>query len=115
MKDKKLHVAGRIWVESAKGPILGYGRIELLQKIQEFGSITKAAAAMKMSYSQAWELIDSMNENVDQPIVIKQTGGKGGGGALVTTYGQKLIDNFDKVNRMFQVFLRELSDELNNS
>ena len=104
---KKLKANGRIWLETETGPVLGYGRIELLEKIIALGSISKAANEMKMSYSQAWELIESMNENVHRPIVIKQTGGKGGGGALVTPYGEELIKDFKELNLNFQNFLLE--------
>ena len=114
MKNVKLKANGRIWIESEAGPVLGYGRIELLEKIMEYGSISKAAAEMKMSYSQAWELIESMNANVNTPLVLKQTGGKGGGGALITPTGEKMIKTFKELNMKFQHFLEEQWKLFNN-
>ncbi|MFL5729650.1 MAG: winged helix-turn-helix domain-containing protein, partial [Cytophagaceae bacterium] len=107
-KDVKVFhgkVRGRIWVETGKGAFLGVGRIELLIKIRESGSISKAAKAMKMSYRQAWELIESMNQKSKKPLVISKTGGKGGGGATITEAGEKAIRDFSKLNLAFRKFL----------
>ena len=52
---------GRVWIEGASGTFLGYGRVVLLERIAEFGSISKAAKSMDMSYRHAWELVDSIN------------------------------------------------------
>ena len=45
---------GHIWIEGQEGTLLGYGRIALLERIREYGSITKAAKALEMSYRRAW-------------------------------------------------------------
>jgi len=52
---------GRVWIEGASGTFLGCGRVVLLERIAEFGSISKAAKSMDMSYRHAWELVDSIN------------------------------------------------------
>jgi molybdate transport system regulatory protein len=67
---------GHIWLEGSEGTFLGYGRIALLERIIEYGSITKAAKALEMSYRRAWVLIDSMNRQVPKPYVITSPGGK---------------------------------------
>lgn len=47
-------VEGRIWiVDRSMKDFVGEGRIELLEKIDELGSIAKAAKAMRMSYKAA--------------------------------------------------------------
>jgi len=48
---------GHIWIEGSEGTFLGYGRIALLERIRELGSITKAAKSLEMSYRRAWILI----------------------------------------------------------
>jgi molybdate transport system regulatory protein len=101
----KYKIKGRIWIETEKGAFLGVGRIELLMKIKESGSITKAAKGMKMSYRQAWELIESMNMKSKKPLVVSKTGGKGGGGAILTEAGEKAIAEFIKLNIAFKKFL----------
>ncbi len=65
---------------------------------------------MEMSYRQAWELIDSMNKKSAVPFVIKQSGGKGGGGAEVTEVGIKAIEQFNNLNKAFSEFLKSQSE-----
>ncbi len=96
---------GHIWIEGSKGTFLGYGRIALLERIREYGSITKAAKALEMSYRRAWILIDSMNQQVPNPYVVTSAGGKSGGGTRVTEEGERAIALFWKIHNDFQKFL----------
>ena len=104
---KKLSLAadGRIWINTPEGKFIGKGRIELMEKIKEFGSIRQAALAMEMSYRQAWQLIDDMNTKAKTPMVISTRGGKGGGSATITEKGEQLITLFNSFNKKFQLFL----------
>ncbi|MBA3060035.1 MAG: LysR family transcriptional regulator, partial [Nitrospirae bacterium] len=84
-------LCGRIWIDGTDGTFLGYGRIVLLEKIREFGSITKAAKSMEISYRHAWELVDSMNRQSPKPLVEAATGGRNGGGARLTEEGERAV------------------------
>jgi molybdate transport system regulatory protein len=96
---------GRIWIDGAEGTFLGYGRIVLLERIREYGSITRAAKSMEMSYRHAWKLVDSMNRQAPRPLVEKATGGRGGGGTRLTEEGEQAISLFWKYYTDFQKFL----------
>ncbi len=96
---------GHIWIEGNEGTFLGYGRIALLERIREYGSITKAAKALEMPYRKAWLLIDSMNRQVPKPYVVTSAGGRRGGGTRVTPEGEKTIKVFWKIHDRFQKFL----------
>ena len=75
-------VKGSLWLETEAGRFFGPGRVELLQRIEQSGSINKAAKQMGMSYKKAWEMVQSMNSQAGTPFVLTQPGGeKGGGGA----------------------------------
>jgi molybdate transport system regulatory protein len=108
-----LIINGRIWINTEDGPFLGYGRIELLQKIAELGSLRKAASEMKISYRQAWDFVDQMNKRNGKPLVSSERGGKGGGGAVLTKEGEKAVKLFNEINKSFQQFLAEMNDTLN--
>jgi len=97
---------GRIWLDAGGEKILGHGRVELLERIHQSGSIRQAALQMKMSYKQAWELIKQMNEGFPLPVVISQRGGKGGGNAVLTASGLNLIVEFHRLHAKFQEFLK---------
>ncbi len=96
---------GRVWIDGPEGTFIGYGRIVLLERIIEHGSITKAAKSMEMAYRHAWELIDSMNRQAREPFVELATGGKGGGGARVTKAGERAIKVFRQFHQDLQDFL----------
>lgn len=97
----------RIWLESDEGTFLAEGRIELLKKINETGSISKAAKLMNMSYKKAWGLIDSINSQSKNPLIIRSSGGINGGGTIVTDEGKKMILLFENLQCKCKKFLNQ--------
>ena len=112
MDEQAFKLNGRIWIETADGKVLGRGRIELLERIIASGSIRQAALQMKMSYKQAWDLINHMNRHFGSPVVISKRGGKGGGNATVTENGLKAIDQFHALQAKFHAFLSSNGDNI---
>jgi len=55
------------------GPV-GPGKIALLERIDESGSLSQAARDLKMSYKRAWQLLESLNESFSQPVAVTTTG-----------------------------------------
>lgn len=106
------HLRGRFWIESHQGTFLGQGRVALLERIREHGSISAAARSIKMSYRQAWALVNSMNTYSHTPLVSSATGGKGGGGASLTETGEKAIALYHAVRADFDAFLAKRSESL---
>ena len=78
---------------------IGPGKIRLLELIDQQGSISSAARAMKMSYRRAWLLIDELNRMFDGPVVETQPGGKGGGHARLTDLGRQLAFYYRRIER----------------
>jgi molybdate transport system regulatory protein len=73
---------------------LGRGKIALLEHIRETGSISAAGRAMDMSYRRAWLLVSALNAMFGEEAVTSQRGGRQGGGAVVTPFGEDLIARF---------------------
>ena len=73
---------------------IGPGKIRLLEAIRDAGSITKAGVLLGMSYRRAWLLVDDINNCFREPVVAAQAGGTHGGGAALTAFGAKLIDQY---------------------
>jgi molybdate transport system regulatory protein len=73
---------------------IGRGKIELLTHIRETGSISAGGRAMDMSYRRAWLLVDEMNRLFREPVVESQRGGKQGGGAMLTPFGEALVAHY---------------------
>jgi len=105
-----MKIDGRFWLTKDNESFLGSGRIELLKKIQNSGSINAAAKEMKMSYKAAWERINSMNKLADEPLITRTTGGKGGGGTTLTPYAYKLIKTYDRLNEVHRQFIDRFTE-----
>ncbi len=107
-----IEVENRIWVTKNGRAFLGQGRIELLEAVQQHGSISRAALEMGMSYKKAWQLIKSMNVLSEKPLVIKEVGGKKGGGTILTKSGKEIITTFRQLEKRNKEFLVKESQNL---
>lgn len=81
-----------LWLETTEGMFFGTGRALLLVKIEEFGSLKKAAEDLGMSYRAAWGKIRA-TEKVLGVKLIAQNGCKKGGHRL-TEHGLLLKEKY---------------------
>lgn len=86
-------------------------RIALLKQVELTGSISQGAKNAGISYKSAWDAINEMNQLSEQPLVDRATGGKGGGGAVLTRYGKRLIQLYDLLAQIQQKAFDVLSDD----
>ncbi len=105
-----MEISSKLTLEMLGKPFLLEKRIELLHAIQKYGSISKAAKAVPMSYKSAWEAVDMMNSLSPEPIVARETGGKDGGGTTITAYGLQLLKNYAVLKEEHTRFLTRLSE-----
>jgi molybdate transport system regulatory protein len=105
LSRETLELGGSVWFQAGAQTLGGASRIALLAAIGETGSITSAAKAVGMSYKGAWDAIDTMNNLAGEPLVVRLTGGKGGGGTTLTPRAVKLIETFRAVEREHRRFL----------
>jgi molybdate transport system regulatory protein len=97
----------RIRIELAGQHTLGPGKIQLLEAVDEHGSISAAARSMQMSYRHAWEMLDDINQCFREPAIETETGGRSGGGAHVTDFGRRLIARYRKIQQKAQTALQD--------
>jgi molybdate transport system regulatory protein len=81
----------RFRVEHGPDIALGPGKVELLERIRETGSIAEAAKRMEMSYMRAWTLVKTMEDCFREPLIQVARGGARHGGARLTEVGEKVI------------------------
>ena len=84
-------VAATLSLRRADKAFLGGDRIDLLEAIDRFGSITRAAREVGVSYKTAWDAVDAMNNAAERPLVERAVGGLGGGGTMLTGEGKKTV------------------------
>src|SRR5579883_2270854 len=91
----------RFRIDFAEHGSLGPGKIRLLEAIRETGSLSQGARRMGMSYRRAWLLIESLKQTFKEPVTRASTGGKSGGGMLITEFGESLIASYRDLERDF--------------
>ena len=90
-EKKEIRCRPRFRITVGKEIALGPGKINLLEAIEEKGSISAGAREIGMSYRRAWQMVNTINNCFKSPLVEGTKGGKGGGGAQVTAMGKQVI------------------------
>jgi molybdate transport system regulatory protein len=80
-----------------RGIALGPGKAELLERIEDTGSIAAAGRQMKMSYTRAWGLVEAMNHDFAEPLVRSAKGGADRGGAALTDLGREVLRRYHRM------------------
>jgi molybdate transport system regulatory protein len=114
-KNKNFVVKGSLWIERRGEPFFGPGPAELLERINDTGSINQAARQMNMSYKKAWEIINMLNTLKGRPFVITQTGGSSGGGSVITGDARTMIKWYRQMRDRFDQFLSKEAEKLNDN
>jgi molybdate transport system regulatory protein len=95
---------------------MGPGKADLIERIGRTGSISAAARDMRMSYRRAWQLVEALNADFREPVVATAIGGKRGGGATVTPFGERLVGRFrameGRASRAIAADLRRFARDL---
>ena len=109
---KQVEVRSRIWITRKGQPYLGGGRVELLERIGETGSISEAARQLRISYKKAWEMVEAMNALAPRPLVERSTGGRRGGGTALTAHGRRAVVTFRKLDERCKTYVDGLLNEI---
>ena len=110
-----MEIEGSFWVQKDDHKFLGGDRINLLEKIDECGSITSAAKAVGISYKTAWDTVNLVNNLADRPLVERLTGGKGGGGAFLTPEGKEVVRRFRIIEEGHRNFLNSIAGKIGDA
>lgn len=91
MYDLKL----RIWLERDGKFVVSEGRAELLKKVKETGSLSKAAKEMGMSYRHAWGTLHKIAQSAGGEVVKSTRGGERGGITRLTPFGEEILRAYE--------------------
>ena len=83
----------KLWIKKDGHVVFGDGRLELLQAIDEYGSINQAAAKLNMSYRAAWGKIKTTEQRLGFKVIDKHIGGTNSGSEL-TPNAKKLVSSY---------------------
>ncbi|WP_205192809.1 MULTISPECIES: LysR family transcriptional regulator [Burkholderiaceae] len=87
----------RMRIRHGESVALGPGKVDLLEAVREYGSISAAARSLDMSYRRAWLLIDELNRSLKSPATHSEQGGQSGGGCTLTPVGETIIRLYREV------------------
>ncbi|MGP1485723.1 MAG: TOBE domain-containing protein [Campylobacter sp.] len=87
--------------------------IELLKAVAQTKSITKAAESVGISYKNAWDSLDALNNRSDKPLIARADGNKKNSGSELTEYGQKMIEIYDAMLQSQKMFLQKVCTSIN--
>ena len=102
-----LRARSKIWLEIDGAPVLGHGRMVLLEAVDQAGSISAAARSLDMPYRKAWSQLSVMEKQMPFPLMERKVGGKGGGKTSLTPETRELLAQF----RQLLVGSNEFVDE----
>lgn len=92
-----------LWLESDGRVVLSKWRVQLLEAIDEAGSISGAAERMSVQYRLAWDRLEEMEDGLGVRLVERHIGGAGGGGAKLTDAGRDYVQRFKRLAEQVDV------------
>jgi molybdate transport system regulatory protein len=109
-----MRLAYRLWLES-DGRAFGEGPSTLLDLVRTEGSLSKAAAALGMSYNKAWRSLRAAEGRLGFPLLERRVGGKEGGGSRLSPQGEELLRRYQELQadvdrELERLFLAHFSD-----
>lgn len=108
-----LHVRTKTWIENDRHDLLfGKGKTEILELIEQEGSIAKAAEKMGMNYKKAWTHVKILRENIADELVVTQKGGGDTGGTVLTPKASELIKKYRQLQQEIEIFANKRFREL---
>ena len=73
----------------------GEGPCRLLHAVEETGSLRSAAMLHGMAYTKALKLIKTAEKTLGFPLTARTTGGKDGGGSILTPEGKEWLNRYE--------------------
>jgi molybdate transport system regulatory protein len=113
-RKNSLTVSAGLALHQQGSTFVSGNRIELLEQIEQLGSITQAAKAVGLSYKGAWDAVDTMNNMAEKPLLIRATGGSRGGGSRLTEYGRQIVQLYRQVESGKNQVLARMQAELHD-
>ncbi|NQY94925.1 MAG: LysR family transcriptional regulator [Campylobacteraceae bacterium] len=103
----------KVWIDDdSDNLIFGGGKTQILEYIDETGSIAEAAKKVGMNYKKAWTHIKILQEFLEDELVITSKGGKGQGGTVLTPKAKEIVATFKTLQNDIKIYTQQRYEEL---
>jgi molybdate transport system regulatory protein len=92
-----LKVHAKVWIERAGEVVISDFLLELLELIDERGSLAAAAGVLELPNRTAWKKLREMEAAAGTPLVTSASGGAEGGGTQLTAEAESMLAAFHRV------------------
>ena len=98
METIRLHpgITARLYTDRK---CFGPGVAMLLRRVDRLHSLRAAAQDMEMAYSKAWTILREAERGMGVKLLYSTTGGRNGGGAVLTGEGEALLAAYEDYER----------------
>jgi molybdate transport system regulatory protein len=91
-----MHV--NLWIENPQGELLfGEGRLQILQAIEEHGTLSAAAEALGMSYRGLWARVRHSERRLGFPLIESRAGRGPESGTSLTAEGHAIMERYARL------------------
>ena len=91
----KLFVKTKIWIENSQGELIfGKGKTEVLELIDQEGSIAKASQKMGLNYKKTWSHVKTLQNNIQDDMVVSKMGRSEESGTKLTPIAKEYIAKY---------------------
>ncbi len=87
----------KIWLDY-RGRAFGDGPARLLDGVEQWGSLRRAAQELGMSYNKAWRILHAAEQRLGFALLDRSVGGSLGGGSHLTPEAQDLVRRYRAVS-----------------
>ena len=97
LEKHRINPAFKLWFEKDGKYVFGEGVCNLLERVEEEGSLSDAVRVINMSYRYAWGLIKEVEKHLGEAVVRTEKGGKHGGKTDLTDTGRWLVAKYRRL------------------
>lgn len=106
-EEKRLHTRVKLQICTDE-PVIGPGVAQLLELLQQTGSMKEACGRMGMSYSKGWKITDRAERELGYSLITRRHGGASGGSCLVTEDGMDVVRRYRQLEEKVSRYAEEM-------
>lgn len=102
----------KIWIEDNEANLVfGGGKTQILEFIDQTGSISEAAKKVGMNYKKAWSHIKILQEYIEDELVIVHKG-RNTGGTVLTPKAKEIMHKYQQLEDEIKAYSTKRFEEL---